>query len=65
MIFLGLNIFYLEISTEITHCTHSNKDQNESKYLLNSSPSAISSVYAYLRVYFYHDMPDLYKQESH
>ena len=35
---LGLNIFYSEISTEITHCTHSNKDQNESKYLLSSSP---------------------------
>ena len=27
-----------EMSTEITHGTHSNKDQNESKYLLSSSP---------------------------
>ena len=39
----GLNIFYSEISTEITYCTHSNKDQNESKYLLSSSPKLSSS----------------------
>ena len=38
----GLNIFYSEISTEIAHCTHSNKDQNESKYLLSSSPRRIN-----------------------
>ena len=40
----GLNIFYLEISTEITHCTNSNNDQNESKYLLSSSPSLWKTV---------------------
>ena len=39
---VGLNIFYSEISTEIAHCTHSNKDQNESKYLLSSSPRRIN-----------------------
>ena len=39
---VGLNIFYSEISTEIIHCTLSNKDQNESKYLLSSSPRHIN-----------------------